>query len=73
MRVVQACDTPSCERESHFEITDRGKHLAWHCDECIGIIESILDDTSRMVRAGTPTGVAADWAAGACRRRLETR
>lgn len=68
MRIVRPCDTPSCEREGTCEITDKGVHVSWHCSDCIAIIELILEETSRLIRLGTPRYVAAEWAAAAVRR-----
>jgi hypothetical protein len=71
LRAVRACDTPSCDAEGTCEITDHGVHVAWHCSGCIEIIEGILENTSRMVKLGTPRAIAADWAGGAANRRHE--
>lgn len=68
MRVVRACDTPTCTQEGRCEITDHGKHYAWHCSDCMDIIERILAATSAMMKQGTPQYIAADWAAAAERR-----
>lgn len=69
MRVVRPCDVPPCTREATLEITNHGEHLAWHCEDCMAVIERILASTSVMVKQGTPRYIAADWAAAAERRR----
>lgn len=69
LRLARGCDTPLCENEARREITDHGRHLAWHCHDCIDVIERILKATSTMVKQGTPRDIAADWAAALERRR----
>lgn len=65
MRLVHACTVPSCTREGTVTVTDKGVVVGHYCEDCWAIIDLILEETSRMVKLGTPRDVAADWAAAA--------
>lgn len=65
MRLVKPCSVPSCQSEGTVELSDDGRPIARYCPDCWAIIDLILDETSRLVKLGTPREIAAEWASAA--------
>lgn len=59
------CDTEGCSRMATHTIEDHGRIVGRYCDDCIAIIELILEETRRISRTGVPQEIAAEWAARA--------